>query len=90
MTTRFSRSFSCPVDQQQRRDLLDLLLDRLEPDQVVVKGREDLVDVGVPALRGERDGGVRGQHRGSLTAPQQPAAAAGLRAHHTALAALGR
>jgi len=78
-----------PVDQEQRRDLLDLLLDRDEPDQVVVKGREDLVDVRRLALVGEADRGIRRQQVSPLIAPQQPPAAAGWCARCAALAAPG-
>ena len=52
-----------PVDEQQRGDLLDLLLDRDEADKLAVQGGQDVVDAGDLALLRERDGRVRIQQR---------------------------
>jgi hypothetical protein len=45
-----------PVDQQQRGDLLDLLLHRDQADQLVVQGGEHVLDVRRLPLLGEGDG----------------------------------
>jgi hypothetical protein len=54
-----------PVDQQQRRDLLYLLLHRDETDQFVVQGGEDVVDARGAALVGQGHRGVRLQQLGA-------------------------
>jgi hypothetical protein len=45
------------LDEQQRRDLADTLLDRLEPDQFPVELLEDFRDAGIAEIRREIDGG---------------------------------
>jgi hypothetical protein len=52
-----------PVDQEERRDLLHLLLHRDQPDQVGVEGVQHLVDARGAALVGEGDRRVDGQGR---------------------------
>ena len=57
------------VDQQERGDLLDLVLHRDEPDQLVVQVGEDLIHAGGLALVGQGDDGVRVQQRGGPAGP---------------------
>ena len=49
-----------PVDEQQRGDLLDLLLDRDQPDQLLIQGSEYVLDIGIPAFLGQADGRLGG------------------------------
>lgn len=51
-----------PVNELQRCDLLDLVLDRHKPDEVVVERRQKAIDIGILALCVEADGGVRRKH----------------------------
>jgi len=69
-----------PVDQQERGDLLDLLLHRNQPDQLIVQGGEHLVDARRPPLLGKGHRGVRAQRLGAPPAPgvRRPAGLAGL------------
>ena len=50
-----------PVDQQQRRDLADARLHRLQADQFAVELADHLVDVGRLELRLQVDLGVVGE-----------------------------
>jgi hypothetical protein len=67
-----------PVDQQQRGDLLDLLLHRDQADQLIVQGGEHVLDVRRLPLLGEGDGllGVQdlGATAGAGLGPGFPAA----------------
>jgi len=56
-----------PIHEQQRGDLLDLLLDRQQADQLPVKGGEHLVDARLPALVPEADRRVRSQRHPLIT-----------------------
>ena len=60
------------VNQQQRRDLLHLLLHRDQPDQVGVEGVQHLVDARGAALVGEGDRRVGRQGRRRLLPPRGP------------------
>ena len=60
------------VDQEERRDLLHLLLDRQQADQVAVEGAEDIVDLRLLALRAEGDRRIRGQRYRPAAVPPGP------------------
>jgi hypothetical protein len=65
------------VDQEERRDLLHLLLDRQQADQVAVEGAEDIVDLRFLALRAEGDRRIHGQrYRRAAVPPGPPIAGA--------------
>ena len=49
-----------PVDEQQRGDLLHLLLDRDQADQLPVQGGEYVLDIGRPAFLGQAYGRLGG------------------------------
>jgi len=78
------------VDQQERRDLLHLLLHRHQPDQVGVEGVQDLVDARRAPLGGEGDRRVYRQGRGPAVplrgprGPRGPHGAGALRRPHAA------
>jgi len=54
-----------PVDQQERGDLRDLVLDRQEAYQLLVQGGEHVLDARRPALVRQRDGRLGVQHLGT-------------------------
>ena len=75
---RQAEALAHAVDQQQRRDLADALLDRREADQLVVELLQHRADAGLREFGGEIDlrrGASRARPRSSVSPPFGPSSA---------------